>query len=131
MEKTHIASDVKTIKSLRAASNLALEAHDLLGFISHFDQDYSITYGSGEKSHCLSDEINSLEAHFKAYPDMVYVRTPDVIYVHCEGSLALEHGRWKGGPDPQTKISGRYSAGWRRTEAGWKIHSELYVTLSE
>lgn len=122
-------SPIKQIKEARQRSNQAMKAHDLVAFVSHFDQDYCVTYGGGEKRHSLAEETAGLEQFFRDNPTTWFERTPDSVMVAEDARLAFEVGRWKGGPEGRAQYRGRYSAGWRRTETGWKIHCELFVTL--
>ena len=124
------AKDVKAIEAQRQASNKAMADHDVDKFISFFDTDYIISYGSGKKTLSLVAEIRSLKAMFDDYADVKYVRTPKDIYISKALPLAMESGTWIGGETLETTLSGRYTAAWRKTNGVWKIHNELFVTLT-
>jgi hypothetical protein len=99
-------------------------------FVSFFDQDYIIMYGSSTKTLEVSDEKRSIETLFSDFPDVNYVRTPTDIQVSTLLPLAIEHGTWRGGQTTETTYGGRYTAAWRKVEDEWKIHNELFVTLT-
>ena len=129
---THAADDIKdddAIKAQREASNAAMADRDADKFVSFFDTDYIITYGSSAKSLSLEAETKSITVLFEDYPQVKYVRTPKDIYVSKAMPLAMENGTWIGGQTPDTTYSGRYTAAWRKTDGVWKIHNELFVTL--
>jgi hypothetical protein len=124
-----INPDVLAIKIIRDQSNKALTAHDLEKFVAFFDHDYIISYGSSKKSLSRDAEIDALKKSFAESPDMDYLRTPKSVYISASHPLAMEHGVWRGWQNKDTVFSGRYTAGWRKTDGIWKIHNELFVTL--
>ncbi len=122
-------SDVDKIIAIRQASNEAIKNHNIERLFNFFDTDYIINYGSGIKILSMTEEENSWKEYFTSNPKGNYVRTPDKVYVSKSNPLAMEHGTWVGGANEDTIFSGRYSAGWRKTDGIWKIHNELFVTL--
>jgi len=137
MPSAYAESDEAAIRAERAASNAAIAAHDADAFASFFEPDYIITYGSGAKELNRPQEMESIHQMFRDRPDVLYVRTPDKIELSSALPLAMEQGTWVGtwtdanGP---IEYRGSYAAGWRKTDGPngpkWKIHSELFVTLS-
>jgi ketosteroid isomerase-like protein len=123
------STDKKQIKLAREASNQAIAAHDVERLSSFFDVDYIINYGSSQKSLSLKEEIKSWEVYFQDYPKVIYTRTPVTVDVSSSALLAMEHGTWEGGKESSATFSGKYTAGWRKTDGVWKIHVELFVTL--
>ncbi len=121
------------IRSIRAASNAALEAGDVPAFLSSIDEDYVGTAGNG--GHIRSrDAVEALVTGIVADPAGVYfVRTPSQVEVDPAGGRAIEVGRWQGYTraqgGPTATDGGRYTAYWRRTDGRWLIHAELFVTL--
>ena len=74
-----------------------------------------------------------MAAHFKnefnADPPVFYVRSAESVEVSSSKSRAFEVGSWRGGEGDSTDMyGGRYSAHWVKTDSGWKIRSEIYVT---
>ncbi|WP_262693130.1 YybH family protein [Kordiimonas aquimaris] len=122
--------DDEAIRELRAASNVAMAKHDADKFVSFFDDDYIITYGSSVKSLSLEAETKSIRTLFSDFPAVKYTRTPMDIYVSNALPLAMENGTWVGGQTPDTTYRGRYTAAWRKVNGTWKIHNELFVTLA-
>jgi ketosteroid isomerase-like protein len=124
------------IRALRAASNAALEAHDVRAFMRTIDDDYVGTAGNG--GHIRSrDELEALISGLEHGPDEAewFVRTPVEIEVDSAGGRAVETGHWLqrtrlAGVD-RTGIGGRYTAYWRRIDGRWRIHGELFVTLAD
>lgn len=122
-------SDQEAIKMQRQASNAAIAARDVDKFISFFDSDYIITYGSSAKTLSLDGEAKSLKKMFDDYADVNYVRLPSEIHLSNALPIAMENGTWVGGQTLETTYRGKYTAAWRKTDGIWKIHTELFVTL--
>ena len=60
-----------------------------------------------------------------------YERIADQVEISGAAPLAAEHGHWIGTrADGSRAYGGTYLAMWRKTEAGWKIRSELFVVLA-
>lgn len=122
-------SDQEAIERQRQASNTALAARDADKFISFFESDYIITYGSSAKTLSLDAEAKSIKKMFEDYPAVNYVRSPTDIHISNALPIAMENGTWIGGQTPETTYRGRYTAAWRKTDGIWKMHNELFVTL--
>lgn len=125
--------DSALIRAVRLKSNRAINAHDLPALVSTMLPEMEVTGGNGGH---LSGRA-AMEASFaNTFADPTfggYVREMDRIDVSTAQPLAAEHGHWVGRwrrPDGVQVVQGVYLAMWRRTEDGWKIRSELFVTLS-
>lgn len=60
-----------------------------------------------------------------------YERIVDSIDLSSSVPLAAEHGHWIGRlPDGKVFFTGTYMAMWRHTNLGWKLRSELFVSLT-
>ena len=128
-----IKDDEAAIRAERAASNASIAAHDADAFAAFFDDDYIITYGSSGKELHRPQEVESMHQMFRERPDVLYVRTPTVIEISGALPLAMEQGTWVGtwtDENGAVEYRGSYAAGWRKSNDKWKIHSELFVTLS-
>ncbi|MVM33547.1 DUF4440 domain-containing protein [Spirosoma sp. HMF4905] len=133
VDKTSESADVAAIKSLRAQSNQAIQARDLTAFGQTMLPDIEVTRGSGSHVSGRDSVLASVAVQFKDPNFMGYVRTMDRIQISTTSPLAAENGHWTGRfqrPDGIQTITGVYLAMWRRTDAGWKIRSELFVSLA-
>jgi hypothetical protein len=75
--------------------------------------------------------IAAFKAGFAEPAPARYERTPDTITVSADSLLASEHGHWTATlPSGSITHTGTYAAMWRRTPSGWKLRSELFVTLT-
>ena len=124
--------DLAAIRSLRAANNAAIAAHDLKGFTPMFAEDAVFVWSNGSSAVGRS----GLEARFSgdfADPAFVtYIRTPGAVALSDTGQRAVEHGTWvaiKREPRGETRYGGDYAAHWARTPQGWRVRGELYVKL--
>lgn len=127
------SAEANLIRAERTRSNKAILVRDLPTLVSTMLPDMQVTAGSGR--HIASrDSVLALFAKTFADRDFLdYVRTTDSVQVSTMTALAAEHGHWIGRwqrPDGIQLVKGTYLAMWRRTETGWKLRSELFVSLS-
>ena len=121
--------DQDVIHGMRSASNVAIEAGDIAGFAVSLDQDFVVVTGNGS---LLSREayIAAFAKDFEDPHSVRFERIADSIEVSHSVPLAAEHGHWvgrlSGGP---VIFSGTYLAMWRKAASGWKLRSELFVSL--
>ncbi len=127
---TPAATAKAEIRELRAASNLAIATGDLPGVSASLADDFVVIIGDGT---LLSrDEYLAAFAHTFAQPvPLRYERIADTVQVSASLPLAAEHGHWIGRlPDGQIAFTGTYMAMWRHSDGGWKLRSELFVSLT-
>ncbi|GAB4045490.1 YybH family protein [Spirosoma litoris] len=127
------STDIVAIKSLRAQSNQAIQARDLTAFGQTMLLDIEVTRGSGSHVSGRDSVLASVSVQFKDPNFLGYMRNTDQIQVSTTSPLAAENGHWTGRfqrPDGIQIITGVYLAMWRKTESGWKIRSELFVSLA-
>ncbi|GAB3880885.1 YybH family protein [Spirosoma agri] len=132
-KKNAAASEGTVIRALRMQSNRAIQSRDLAAFGQTMLPDIEVTRGSGPHVSGRDSVLASVAVQFRDPNFLGYERTPDSIQVSTAGPLAAEHGRWTGRfqrPDGIQIITGVYLAMWRKTDAGWKIRSELFVSLT-
>jgi ketosteroid isomerase-like protein len=118
------------IRATRQASNEAIRRHDIKSFATSLDTDFSMIRGNGVLAATRQAYID-LFVHDFADPQAIrYERVPDQVEISSAAPLAAEHGHWIGThADGSRAYGGTYLAMWRKTEAGWKIRSELFVVL--
>lgn len=130
--KAQSSEDADSIRSLRAESNRAIAEHDVDGIISFLDNEYVIAISTGAIEHSREEQVESWAQHFARYPDVVYVRTPSEITISETYPHAMEIGTWVGSrttEDGKQDKGGQYSAGWRKVDGVWKIHSEIFIAI--
>ena len=125
------ATNEAAIRRARDNSNRAIERRNLLGVGASLADDYVGVIGDGTF-------VPSRNTYLRLFKDgfdhpkqsMTYVRTPQVIDVADDHLLAAEHGHWVATlPSGTVAYTGTYAAMWRQTATGWKIRSEIFVTL--
>ena len=125
--------DIELIKSARKASNEAIKKHDIEGIGKAMNDDIVSVFGNG-RSYIGKDSIISVfKQRFAAMPDLVFVRTPSVIRISNNDTLAWEKGNWKGFRTDRKTVNtagGNYAAMWCKRDGVWKTKSELYVALT-
>jgi ketosteroid isomerase-like protein len=120
----------KDIRDARERSNRALAARDVKALAGTMAADFVQVRGSGAFTASREASIESLAKSFADPKSVSYRRTPDKIEISTAAPLAAEHGHWVAlRPDGASAYGGTYLAMWRRTEAGWKLRSELFVWL--
>jgi ketosteroid isomerase-like protein len=122
--------DKDAIGALRNASNKAIAAGDITGFSASLDQDFVVVTGNG--SFLSRDTYVAAFAKDFVDPKSVrFERMVDSIEISGSVPLAAEHGHWVGRlPGGAVIFSGTYLAMWRNTANGWKLRSELFVSLA-
>jgi ketosteroid isomerase-like protein len=120
----------REIRAARRMSNEAIRRQDLQVFAASLDTDFVMVRGNGVLVPSREAYID-LFRHDFADPNAVrYERIPDKVEISTAAPLAAEHGHWIGTHRDGTRAyGGTYLAMWRRTEAGWKLRSELFVVL--
>jgi ketosteroid isomerase-like protein len=124
-------SDEVLIRHARDASNRAIARRNLPGVAESLGDDYVGIIGDGTFVPSRAEYLRLFKLGFD-HPrqGMTYVRTPDVVNVADDRTLAAEHGNWVATlSSGAVAYTGSYAAMWRRTSAGWKIRSEIFVTL--
>ena len=125
-------TDKEQIVALRNASNEALKAYDNEKVFSFLTDNVLTTTGNGTLlagKKALADYIFE-DGESKMY----WVRDTKEIIVNEKRGLAWENGIWNA-YDPekgsQSIIKGKYAAMWTKVSHGWKIKSQLFVSLDE
>jgi|CZKL01.1.fsa_nt_gi hypothetical protein len=122
-------SDQDSIRSERNASNRAIAEGDTKSFAMSLDKDFVVVTGNAS---LLSRDayVAALAKDFGDPHSVRFERIVDLIEVSRSVPLAAEHGHWVGrllnGP---VIFSGTYLAMWRKGSNGWKLRSELFVSL--
>jgi len=126
------AQDEAEIRAARTFSNKSIVRRNLLGVGDSLDADFVAVIGDGSF-------VPSREAYLKLFKQgfdapktaLTYERIADTVEVSAGKPLAAERGHWIATlPDGSVAYTGTYMAMWRHTGDGWKIRSELYVTLT-
>jgi ketosteroid isomerase-like protein len=124
------AADDDSIRASRAASNAAIAAGDSKTFAADLEPGFVVVTGNG--SFMSREAYQAAFAEDFADPHSVrFERLIDSIDLSTSLPIAAEHGHWvgrvAGGP---VLFSGTYLAMWRKSEVGWKLRSELFVSLA-
>lgn len=127
------AQDEAEIRAARTFSNKSIVRRNLLGVGSSLDTDFVAVIGDGSF-------VPSREAYLKLFKQgfdapktaLTYERIADTVEVSTTKPLAAERGHWIATlPGGFIAYTGTYMAMWRYTAEGWKIRSEMYVTLTD
>ncbi|MDB4893515.1 MAG: hypothetical protein JWL61_5370 [Gemmatimonadetes bacterium] len=131
-----IATDtpVSDIREVRARSNRAIAAHDLEGVVVTLTPDVVVTTGNGGVLVGRDTVRSAFRRNFADTTFIDFLRTPDSITVStARPTMAAEQGHWLGRyhtANGMEDIGGVYLAMWRRTTEGWRIRSELFISLT-
>ncbi len=124
-------SNEVVIRRAREHSNRSIARRNLVGVGDSLGEDYVGVIGDGTFVRSRAEYLRLFKEGFD-HPKqgMTYVRTPEVIHVADDQTLAAEHGTWVATlSSGSIAYTGSYAAMWRRTPTGWKIRSEMFVTL--
>jgi ketosteroid isomerase-like protein len=118
------------IRAARKASNEAIRRQDIKAFAQSLDTDFSMIRGNGVAVPSRQAYIDQFTHDFADPQAIRYERIADKVETSSAAPLAAEHGHWIGTrADGSRAYGGTYLAMWRKTDAGWKIRSELFVVL--
>ena len=121
------------IRALRKSSNAAMAAHNVRGVVDMMVADVAVIGGNGGILSGRDASDSSFTRQFADTKFITYVRTPNRIDMSATRPLAAEAGDWVGRSiqaDGPRESRGTYLAMWTHTDAGWRIRSELFVTLT-
>jgi ketosteroid isomerase-like protein len=120
------------IRAARAHSNRSIARRNLLGVADSLAENFVAIIGDGAFVPTRAAYLKLFKQGFDApKTSLTYERIPDRIDVSSDSSLASEQGHWIATTfTDSTAFTGTYSAMWQQTPDGWKIRSELYVTLT-
>jgi ketosteroid isomerase-like protein len=120
------------LRAARERSNHAIATRDLAAFADTLADNFRETTGRGTFIASREEYVKAFATEFVDPKGAItYIRTPDAIDLSAALPEAAEHGHWKGVlADGNVVYTGVYLAMWRYTPAGWKLRSELYVTLT-
>jgi len=121
------------IRSIRAASNAAIAAHDPAGVRRTVFDDLVVTASGGDVFVGGDEMMDRFAGAFEDPEFVTYVREPDVVEVDSTGLFGAERGRWVGSwqkPDGIMEVHGTYMAQWQLRDGRWGIRSELFVARS-
>ena len=122
---------VDDIRAARQASNEALKRHDIEAFGASLDPELVVVTGGGTFVPSRQAYMDRLAKDFTNPNAFRFERTAETVEVGETGTLAAERGHWVGFQhDGSRGLGGTYLAMWRKTDAGWKIRSELFVLLN-
>jgi hypothetical protein len=120
------------IRAQREKSNQAIAARDLKTFSQTLADNLNVTTGRG--TFLTHDSYIQGFAKDFANPAgaITYTRITDFIDLSAQLPSAAEHGHWRGAlANGNIVYTGTYMSMWRYTAAnGWRLRSELYVTLT-
>jgi ketosteroid isomerase-like protein len=128
---SQLEQDEANIRAAREHSNRSIVRRNLLGVGDSLGEDFVAVIGDGSF-------VASREAYLKLFKQgfdapktsLSYERIPDRIEVSTSDPLASEQGHWIAKrADGSITHTGAYAAMWRHTPDGWKLRSELFVTL--
>ena len=132
MPPTQLEQDEADIRAARAHSNRSIARRNVLGVADSLAEDFVAVIGDGTF-------VPSREVYLKLFKQnfddpkhsLTYERIPDTIQVSATEPLAAEQGHWIATTATgKVTHTGTYAAMWHHTPTGWKLRSELYITLT-
>lgn len=123
----------KAVREARLRSNEAIAARDIDQLRELFRDDVLVTAGSGARYVGRDSVLAIFRLQFADSAFLGYVRETGRVEPSSVLPLAAEQGEWIGRwrrSDGIQETRGTYLASWRRGDDGWRVESELFVTLS-
>ena len=124
--------DESTIRAARAHSNRSIARRNLLGVADSLAENFCAIIGDGTFVPTRAAYLKLFKQGFDAPKiSLTYERIPDRIDISSDASQASEQGHWIAtDANNKTVFTGTYAAMWQHTPEGWKLRSELYITLA-
>ncbi len=124
--------DEANIRAARAHSNRSIARRNLLGIADSLAENFVAVIGDGTFVPTRVAYLKLFKQGFDTpKTSLTYERLPDRIEVSSDASQASEQGHWIATTYAgTTAFTGTYAAMWRNTKDGWKLRSELFITLT-
>ena len=129
---TDPTQDEANIRAARAHSNRSIARRNLLGVADFLAENFLAIIGDGTFVPTRAAYLKLFKQNFdNPKTSLTYNRIPDTIHLSTAEPLAAEQGHWIAtDATGHTTHTGTYSAMWTQTPEGWKLRSELYITLA-
>lgn len=124
-------SQQDAIRALRASSNAAIAARDCDGVVACMLEDVTVSVAHGPVLHGREASRTAFAEQFRDRAFVGYVREATDIVIDSPPTRAAERGHWTGRwrhGDTEQLMRGTYEAGWRHTDLGWFIQSEVFTS---
>ncbi len=122
------------IRAVRASSNAAIAARDCERVVACMLEDVTVSVARGPVLHGREASRAAFAEQFRDRAFTGYVREVTDIVIDSLPTRATERGYWTGRwrhGDVEQLMRGTYEAGWRHTELGWFIQSEVFTSSEE
>jgi ketosteroid isomerase-like protein len=121
------------IRTARTHSNRSIARRNLLGVADSLAEDFVVILGDSTFVPTRAAYLKLFKQGFDApKTSLTYERLPDTIQISDDATQAAEQGHWIARDHTgATTHTGHYTAMWRQTPEGWRLRSELYITLTE
>ncbi len=125
-------NDEAQIRAARVFSNQSIKRRNLLGVGDSLAEDFVAVVGDGSFVPSRAAYLKLFQQDFNSpKTSLSYERITDTVQVSAAHPIAAEQGHWTGtDANGNVAYTGTYMAMWHHTPDGWKIRSELYVTLA-
>lgn len=126
-----MGSQEDAIRAIRAASKAAIAARDCDRVVACLLEDVTVSVARGPVLHGREASHTAFAEQFGDRAFVGYVREATDIVIDAPPTRATERGRWTGRwrhGDTEQLMRGTYEAGWRHTELGWFIQSEVFTS---
>jgi ketosteroid isomerase-like protein len=129
---TDPTQDEANIRAARAHSNRSIARCNLLGVADSLAENFVAVIGDGTFVPTRAAYLKLFKQGFDTpKTSLTYERVADTVQLSTAESQAAEQGHWIAtDAHNKTVYNGTYMAMWQHTTDGWKIRSELYVTLA-
>jgi ketosteroid isomerase-like protein len=126
------ANDEAQIRAARAFSNQSIKRRNLLGVGNSLAENFVAVVGDGSFVPSRAAYLKLFQQDFNSPKTSIrYERITDTVQVSTAHPIAAEQGHWIGtDANGNVAYTGTYMAMWERSKGGWKLRSELYVTLA-
>jgi uncharacterized protein (TIGR02246 family) len=120
------------IRERREAFNRAIADRDTAALAAIWTDDVDVVTSAGGRISGRDAYRERFASYFENRPGYTYRREPYRVRVHEPWGVATERGRWRARwtePDGSVDVGGEYLIHWRHTDAGWRVHAEMFAVI--
>lgn len=128
--QVEMSTDEAAIREARRLSNNAIAERDTLHLADYWTENFLVISSRDYQIEGKEKNRKLFVNEFNSKPDVIYVRTPQMVTLMEAWNMAAESGTWEGSwtdADAKIQLSGSYYAKWHKIDGRWLIRAEIFT----